>query len=50
MVILARSQLRLGRVAEARRTLDRFLEQWSSADPDQPLLREARAIGAQLVR
>ncbi len=50
MVILARSQLRLGRVAEARRTLDRFLEQWSSADPDQPLLREARAIGVQLAR
>ena len=48
MVLLARSQARLGQRGEARRSLDRFFAQWSAADPGHPLLREARAVEAQL--
>jgi eukaryotic-like serine/threonine-protein kinase len=39
---LGRVQLRLGRTAEARKTLDNFFEIWKDADPDLPLLQQAR--------
>jgi tetratricopeptide (TPR) repeat protein len=50
MVLLARSQLRLGQADDARRALDRFLAQWASADPEHPLLREAREVEAKLLQ
>jgi hypothetical protein len=46
--LLARAQARLGHVDDARRELERLLAQWSSADADQPLLAEARALRAKL--
>ena len=50
MVLLARSQARLGQRDDARSALARFFAQWSSADPGHPLLREARALEVALAR
>jgi hypothetical protein len=49
-VLLARAQLRLGQREEARQTLDRFFDQWQAADPEHPLLAQARAVEAELSR
>ncbi len=46
----ARSLARLGRADEARAVLRRFLRLWERADPDLPLLAEARALQAELAR
>jgi hypothetical protein len=48
MVLLAASQLQLGQVDDARRTLDSFHAQWASADPDNPLLQQAKAVQEKL--
>jgi tetratricopeptide (TPR) repeat protein len=50
LVLLARCQDRLGRVAESRAALARFLAMWRRADKDAPLLAEARALDARLAR
>ena len=47
-VTLARSLDRRGRPAEARAMLDKQLGLWKEADPDLPLLAEARALRARL--
>lgn len=44
----ARSLGRLGRAEEARAVLARFFRLWERADPDLPLLAEARALQARL--
>jgi eukaryotic-like serine/threonine-protein kinase len=48
LFLLARSLERLGRRDEARAELDRLLRLWAHADPDLPLLKEARALRARL--
>ncbi|HET7753543.1 MAG TPA: protein kinase [Anaeromyxobacteraceae bacterium] len=49
LYLLARSQERLGRVADARATIERLLALWSRADPDLPMLAAARALHARVV-
>ena len=44
----ARAQARLGRGEDARRGLDQLLAQLQRADPDVPLVAEARALRATL--
>ncbi len=46
--LLALATHRMGRTEEARTSLRRLFEQWSAADRDQPLLAEAKALGARL--
>ncbi len=41
-VMLARVQVELGKKDEARKTYQRFFEMWKDADPDVPLLMQAR--------
>jgi tetratricopeptide (TPR) repeat protein len=41
-VMLARAHTALGQTAEARQSYDRFFELWKVADPDIPLLVQAR--------
>lgn len=48
LFLLARSLERLGKREEARAELDRLLQLWASADPDQPLLGDALALKARL--
>jgi tetratricopeptide (TPR) repeat protein len=48
LVLLARSQGRIGEAGSARETLDRFFGLWAAADPGEPLLAEARAVRAAL--
>ena len=45
---LARAYARAGKVAEARKEYEGFLELWKNADPDLPLLREVKAEYARL--
>jgi serine/threonine protein kinase/Flp pilus assembly protein TadD len=45
---LARAHAQGGKTAEARRTYQDFLALWKDADPDIPLLQEARAEYARL--
>ncbi|HET6981739.1 MAG TPA: protein kinase [Myxococcaceae bacterium] len=47
-VLLARALRRTGRLEEARQTVDRLLSDWRDAEPDAPLLAEARALRAEL--
>ncbi|HEU4386071.1 MAG TPA: protein kinase [Anaeromyxobacteraceae bacterium] len=49
-LLLARVRDRLGELHEARRIVDQLLAEWKRADPDYPLLAEARALRAGLVR
>jgi hypothetical protein len=42
LVMLARSQAELGQTAEARQSYQRFFDLWADADPDVPLLIQAR--------
>jgi tetratricopeptide (TPR) repeat protein len=48
LLLLARAYQRTGRVDEARESLDRLLSDWKDAEPDVPLLGEARALRSQL--
>jgi tetratricopeptide (TPR) repeat protein len=48
LFLLARSLDRLGKRDEARAELDRLLRLWAHADQDLPLLKDARALKAQL--
>ncbi len=45
---LARSQQRLGQTAAAKETIGKLLQLWKQADPEQPLLADARALGSSL--
>ena len=45
---LARVQLQLGQKDEARKTFEKFFEIWKDADPDLPLLLQAREDFAKL--
>ncbi|MDP1570086.1 MAG: protein kinase [Vicinamibacterales bacterium] len=47
-VMLARAHAGAGRVAEARAAYEAFFEFWKAADPDAPLLVEARAEYAEM--
>jgi predicted RNA polymerase sigma factor len=40
--MLARVQLQLGRKDDARKSYEKFFELWKDADPDLPLLVQAR--------
>ena len=46
--MLARVQLQLGQTDEARKTYQKFFELWKDADPDLPLLVQARDEFAKL--
>jgi serine/threonine protein kinase/tetratricopeptide (TPR) repeat protein len=46
--MLARVQARMGQVAEARQSYEKLFTLWKDADPDLPLLVEARAEFAKL--
>ena len=46
--MLARAQARAGQTAEARQTYQTFFDLWKDADPDVPLLVDARAEFAKL--
>jgi TolA-binding protein len=48
LVSLARAQVALGQAAEARQTYRRFLALWKDADPDVPMLVQAREEFAKL--
>jgi hypothetical protein len=48
LVLLARLRSRMGEAAGARAALRRFFEEWSEADPAEPLLAEARALAAEI--
>ena len=41
-VMLARAQAELGKKDEARKTYQKFFDLWKDADPDVPLLLQAR--------
>jgi hypothetical protein len=43
-VLVARSLERMGKRAEAHREIEAFLASWKGADPDLPLLAEARTL------
>jgi hypothetical protein len=45
---LARSLVAQGRLEEARREFDAFLELWSAADREIPMLRAAHAERARI--
>ncbi|MFB3153047.1 MAG: tol-pal system YbgF family protein [Candidatus Acidiferrales bacterium] len=45
---LARAHAQAGRTAEARRAYQDFLALWKDADPDIPILQEAKAEYAKL--
>ena len=45
---LARVQLQLGQKDDARKTFEKFLEIWKDADPDVPLLLQAREEFAKI--
>jgi tetratricopeptide (TPR) repeat protein len=48
LATLARVELQRGRVDEAKKTYDRFFEVWKQADPEVPLLKQARDEYAKL--
>ncbi|HQR30493.1 MAG TPA: tetratricopeptide repeat protein [Anaeromyxobacteraceae bacterium] len=48
LLLVARSSNRLGRREEALESVDRLLAGWSAAEPDQPILAEAKAIRSGL--
>jgi tetratricopeptide (TPR) repeat protein len=48
LLLVARSSERLGRRDEARHSVDRLLLDWTTAEPDVPILAEARAIRSRL--
>jgi hypothetical protein len=48
LVTLARQHAKLGHTAEARRRYQEFFEFWKTADPDLPILVEAKAEFAKL--
>jgi tetratricopeptide (TPR) repeat protein len=48
LFLAAQAHARLGEHEEARREIDRLLTLWRHADPDLPLLRQARAMRARL--
>ena len=48
LLLLARTCQRTGRADEARQSLERLLSDWKDAEPDAPLLTEARELRAQL--
>jgi cytochrome c-type biogenesis protein CcmH/NrfG len=48
LLMLAGSLERLGRHDEAARTIERLLALWRRADPDLPLLAEAKALRKRL--
>jgi hypothetical protein len=47
-LLLARCQEALGRDGDASATVERFLSDWSGADPGLPLLAEAKAMRTRL--
>jgi tetratricopeptide (TPR) repeat protein len=47
-LVLARCQAELGRRPDALATLERFMSDWSRADPGLPMLAEAKALRAGL--
>jgi tetratricopeptide (TPR) repeat protein len=49
-LVRARAMAQLGRSADAVRELDGLLSFWKDADPDLPLLVEAKAMRAQLAK
>lgn len=48
LYLLARSEERLGERDRARERIGALLRLWKDADPSQPLLADARALGARL--
>ena len=48
LYLLARARERIGDRSGAREALDRLLALWSAADPDLPLLHEARTLRARI--
>jgi tetratricopeptide (TPR) repeat protein len=48
MFLRARSLERLGRIDEARATIERMLLWWKRADPDIPLLSEAKTLAKRV--
>jgi hypothetical protein len=48
LYLLARAYDRTGDTARARDRVEKLLTLWRSSDADQPLLAEARALGARL--
>ena len=48
LLLLARACQRTGRVDEARQSLELLLSDWKDAEPDAPVLTEARGLLAQL--
>jgi hypothetical protein len=47
-LLLARAGQRTGRIDEARQSLELLLSDWKDAEPDAPVLTEARGLLAQL--
>jgi len=47
-VLLARADQHMGDTADARKTYEQFFAFWKDADPDIPILRQARAEYARL--
>jgi serine/threonine protein kinase len=50
LYLMARSHERLGQREEARAAIETLLAMWRNADPDLPLLGEARALRARLAK
>src|SRR5262249_59556081 len=48
LYLLARSYHPLGRQDDARATIERLLQEWYHAEPDAPLIRDARRLAAHL--
>ncbi len=49
LYLLARCHEELGQRKEARAAIEKLLAMWKDADPDLPLLGEARALRARLI-
>jgi hypothetical protein len=47
-VLLARAEKQMGNIAGARKTYEQFLAFWRDADPDIPILRQARTEYSRL--
>jgi tetratricopeptide (TPR) repeat protein len=50
LLLIAKASDRLGRRDDTRRSVDRLLSDWAGAEPDAPLLAEARGIQSRLDR
>ncbi len=48
LLLVARSSERLGRIDQARRSIDRLLAEWGDAEPDAPGVAEGLAIRSRL--